>query len=229
MVKTRRQEMTHHSHPFQGHSVEEPAQTEGALIRWAPYYDLVTNLMTVGQAHRLRKTTVDQALIEPGDNVLDVGCGTGEVTLAAKVRAKHGNAYGIDPAPEMIAVARNKAARKKLDIDFRVGVIESLPFPDSSMDVVTSSLMVHHLPEDLKVRGLAEIYRVLKPGGRLLIADFMRPTGSFLNHLFIAFTRHQRLQKGIEDLQALLRDAGFRQIVQPDEKVLIIGFIRAMK
>ncbi len=221
--------MTHHSHSSHSHSVEGPAQTEGALIRWAPYYDFVTSLMTLGQARRLRIATVNHALIVPGDSVLDVGCGTGEVTLAAKARAKQGNVYGIDPAPEMIAVARNKAARKKLDIDFRVGVIESLPFVDASLDVVTSSLMMHHLPEDLKARGLAEIYRVLKPGGRLLIADFMRPTGAFLNHLFIAFTRHQRLQKGIEDLQGLLTNAGFRQITQAEEKVLVIGFLRAIK
>jgi ubiquinone/menaquinone biosynthesis C-methylase UbiE len=218
-----------HSHPFQGHSMEGPAQTEGSLIRWAPYYDLVTNLMTLGQARRLRKMTVDQALVKPGDSVLDVGCGTGEVTLPAKTRAKDGQVYGIDPAPEMIAVARKKASRKGLEIDFRVGVIEALPFPDSSIDVVTSSLMMHHLPNDLKVRGLAEIYRVLKPGGRLLIADFMRPTGAFLNHLFIALTRHQRLQTGIEDLQKLLMNAGFAQITQTNEKVLVIGFIRAVK
>jgi len=216
--------MAHHSH-----SVEHPAQTEGTLIRWAPYYDLAVNLTTVGHAPRLRKLTVDNALINPGDSVLDVGCGTGEVSLLAKTRAKDGKVYGIDPAPEMIDVARKKAARKKLDVDFRVGVIESLPFPDSSLDVVTSSLMMHHLPEDLKVRGLAETYRVLKPGGRLLIADFMRPTGSFLNHLFIAFTRHQGLKSGIEDLQKLLKGAGFRQITQSDENVLIIGFVRAMK
>lgn len=217
------------AHHFHSHSAEQAAQTEGSLIRWAPYYDFVTNLMTLGQARRLRNTTVDQALIKPGDSVLDVGCGTGEVTLPAKTRAKNGKVYGIDPAPEMIAVARKKAARKGLDIDFRVGVIESLPFPDASIDVVTSSLMMHHLPEDLKARGLAEIYRVLKPGGRLLIADFMRPTGSVLNHLFIAFTRHRGLQRGIEDLEKLLKEAGFSQITQSQEKVLIIGFVRAIK
>jgi ubiquinone/menaquinone biosynthesis C-methylase UbiE len=226
--------MRHHLH---SHSMDQPPQTEGSLIRWAPYYDLVTNLLMLGQVRRLRKMTIDQSLINPGDSVLDVGCGTGEVTLAAKHRAKHGSVYGIDPAPEMIAVARSKAFRKELDIDFRVGVIEALPFPDSSMDVVTSSLMMHHLPQELKVRGLAEIYRVLrspdpasgKPGGRLLIADFMRPTGAFLNHLFIAFTRHQRLRVGVEDLQPLLEDAGFQQITLSEEKVLVVGFLRALK
>ena len=218
--------MAHHTH---SHSAEQPAQTDGALIRWAPYYDFTVNIIALGHAGLLRKMTVDKALIKPGDAVLDVGCGTGAVAFLAKTRAKECKVYGIDPAPEMIDVARKKAARKKLDIDFRIGVIESLPFPDSSIDVVTSSLMMHHLPEDLKARGLAEVYRILKPGGRLLIADFMRPTGSFLNHLFIAFTRHRGLKNGIEDLQKLLKDVGFSQIVQPDGNVLVIGFVRAVK
>ena len=218
--------MTQHLHT---HTIEKPTQTEGKLIRWSPYYDLLVSITALGQARRLRKTTVEQALIKPGDSVLDVGCGTGEVTLLAKTYAKNGKVYGIDPAPEMIATARKKATRQRLDIDFRMGAIESLPFPDASIGVVTSSLMMHHLSEDLKVRGLAEIYRVLKPGGRLLIADFMRPTGSFLNHLFIAFTNHRGLKSGVEDLQKLLKEAGFSQIMKVKEEVLLIGFVRAIR
>ena len=211
------------------HSMEQPAQTEGNLIRWAPYYDLITAVMTLGQARRLRTVTVDKALVKSGDSVLDVGCGTGEVTLLAKTQARDGKVYGIDPAPEMIAVARRKATRKGLEVDFRVGVIEALPFPDSSFDVVTSSLMMHHLPEGLKVRGLSEVYRILKPGGCLLIADFMRPSGSFLNYLFVAFTRHHGLRSGIEDLQKPLNNTGFTRVTKLDEQIMIIGFVRATK
>src|SRR5215510_5101343 len=107
IISKRRTLMLHHSHT---HATEAPPQTQGRLIRWAPYYDLSVNLISLGQARRLRKLTVDLALIKPGDSVLDVGCGTGDVAIPSKIRAgKEGKVYGIDPAPEMIAVARNKA------------------------------------------------------------------------------------------------------------------------
>ncbi len=218
--------MLHHSHT---HATENPPQTQGRLIRWAGRYDLSVNLISLGQASHLRKMTVDLALIKAGDSVLDVGCGTGDVTIPSKVRTGTGKVYGIDPAPEMIAVARNKAEHKGLDIDFRVGVIEALPFADNSIDVVTSSLMMHHLPDDLKVRGLAEIYRVLKPGGRVLIFDFMRPTQSFLNHILVHLTMHGGLSSGIEDLPKMMKDTKFSKTEILKEKFFLFGFVRGIK
>jgi len=213
------------------HSSESPAQTEGRLVRWALFYDGLVNIMTLGHVRRLRTLTVDHSLLKPGECALDVGCGTGGVTIPAKLRVgENGSVAGIDPAPEMIAVARRKAKRAGIEIDFRVGVIESLPFPDEMFDVVTSSLMMHHLPEHLQVKGLAEITRVLKPGGRLLITDMMRPSPSFLKRFFSLALHHGHgVRFGIEDLPELLKEAGFDEIKQLDDHFLTIGFVRATK
>ena len=214
------------------HSPESPAQTEGRLIRWPSFYDGLVNIMTLGQVRRLRALTVDHALLKPGESVLDVGCGTGGVTIPAKLQVgKNGRAAGIDPAPEMVAVARQKASRAGLEADFRVGVIESLPFPDGTFDAVTSSLMMHHLPEHLQVKGLAEIRRVLKPGGRLLIADMIRPSKSFLRRSLTSLALHHGhgIQFGIEDLLKLMTEAEFEDVEQLDVRFLTIGFVRAKK
>jgi len=211
---------------------ESPAQTEGRLIRWASFYDGLVNIMTLGQASHLRRMTLDQALLQPGETLLDVGCGTGGVTIPAKLRVgRSGSAAGIDPAPEMITVARRKAQRAGVAIDFRVGVIESLPFPDGTFDVVTSSLMMHHLPHHLRSKGLAESWRVLKPGGRILVADMMRPSASSGKRFFmsLAFHHGHELQFGIEDLPELMRETGFDDVEQLNAHFLTIGFVRAKK
>ena len=148
-------------------------QTTGLVLNWGRRYDWVVQIMALGQAGRLRRKTVEFAQIAPGERILDVGCGTGDLTLRAKERAgSTGQVCGIDAGPEMIETARRKAARAQVNVDFRIGVIEQLPYPDASFDVVLSSLMMHHLPADLKPIALAEIRRVLKPTGRLVIVDF---------------------------------------------------------
>ncbi len=136
----------------------------------APFYDPFIHLLGFGAQSRRR--SVELAGIKPGDRVLDVGCGTGELTLYEKDAAGPA-AYvaGIDVGPRLIEIAKGKARQTGRAIDFRVASIESLPFPDGSFDVVTSSLMLHHLPTETKRTGLAEVYRVLKPGGRILILD----------------------------------------------------------
>jgi ubiquinone/menaquinone biosynthesis C-methylase UbiE len=114
----------------------------------------------------------DKARLQTGETVLDVGCGTGALALVVKEQVGlTGLVYGIDPSSQMIAYARSKAARRNLSIDYRLEVVEQLAFPDRSFDLVLCTWMIHHLPADDKRRGLAEIARVLKPGGRLLLVD----------------------------------------------------------
>jgi ubiquinone/menaquinone biosynthesis C-methylase UbiE len=101
----------------------------------------------------------------------------------------NGEVQGIDPAPEAITVARRNADRAGLAAKFDLGVVEAIPFPDATFDVVLSRLMLHHLPGDLKQRGLAEMRRVLKPGGLCLIIDFEPPTSPILRHLVDNFLK----------------------------------------
>ena len=102
-----------HLHGGDQHSHADSApQTTGSVIHWASRYDWVVQIMALGQAGRLRRKTVEFAQITPGERVLDVGCGTGDLTLLAKERAgSAGQVCGLDAAPEMIEVARRKAAR----------------------------------------------------------------------------------------------------------------------
>ena len=205
---------------------DQPPATRGHLIRWAKYYDTSVSVLMLGRRAQLRQQTIALAHIQPGDRVLEVGCGTGDVALAASAATgPSGTVTGIDPAPEMIGVARAKAARIARAVDFQVGVIEALAFPDATFDVVLSSLMMHHLPDDLKRQGLIEIARVLKPGGTVLIVDVKRPTGR-LGRAMMTLMLHGGLQQGIQDLPEMLRAAGFTQIDVGDTGFRTLGFVR---
>jgi ubiquinone/menaquinone biosynthesis C-methylase UbiE len=191
---------------------DERETTTGKTIHRARLYDLLGAILMLGRGGAMRERTIALARIVPGERVLEVGCGTGEIALRAKARAgPHGSVAGIDPSPEMIAVARQKAARANLDIDYRVASVEALPFADATFDVVISSLMMHHLPDDLKPRTLAEIRRVLKPGGRLLIVDFTEPK-SRLVRLQPVWLIHRNLPSDVRDLPGLLEAAGFTAV-----------------
>lgn len=154
---------------------ESAPETRGAVMNWqASFYDW--GCRAVGLGRNFRDQTLRHAALMPGERALDVGCGTGVLTrMAAQAVGPSGHAAGIDPAPRMIGVARENAARTGSQAEFKLAAIERLPFEDGSFDVVLSSLMLHHLPPDLKQEGLAEVSRVLKPGGRLVAVDIDRP------------------------------------------------------
>ena len=145
---------------------------EGQMGDWARYYDFVMALMTFGREKKLRQMTIKLSQLMPGDKVLEIGCGTGTLTLAAKEQVgASGEVTGIDIAPEMLDVASRKASRKGVDISFQEGSIASIPFQDNRFDAVLCSFMIFHMPEEVRRKGLTEIYRVLKSGGHLCIMD----------------------------------------------------------
>jgi len=195
-----------------GGSGEAP-RTGGRVIHRAGQYDLLIKLLTLGKEKAIRGMTLELARVSPGEKVLDVGCGTGTLTIMAKgAVGRRGEVCGIDPAPEMIDVARRKAARARMEVDFRVGLVESIPFADGSFDAVLSSFMVHHLPEEVKVKGFREVRRVLRPGGRLLVMD-IEPSGSTATGRLLAhLIGHGRMKGNIGMLPAALREAGFEPI-----------------
>ncbi len=216
-------------------SAKETKGTTGLILSGGWRYDLHVWLIDTfwfrGQGRALRQRTVTLARLQPGDAALDVGCGTG--TLAMEVARRLGRAgrvAGVDPSPEQIARARAKAARRHVPIDFQIGVIEQLAFPDQTFDVALSTLMMHHVPESLKRQGLAEIARVLKPGGRLVIADFTRK-----QERVGQAARFHAGGSGIHDLAALVKDAGFDQVETEEMRPPRFsafpgaGFVRAHK
>lgn len=148
-------------------------ETRSRVIHWAFWYDVMLKVRSLGREERLRSKFLDLANVAPGETVLDAGCGTGTMAIAARQRVgEAGAVYAIDASSEMIARARQKAARRGAEISFQPALLEALPFPDAKFDVVTTSFVLHHFPADLLPRCLEEIRRVLKPNGRLVAFDF---------------------------------------------------------
>lgn len=143
------------------------------LVHAASVYDQVQPFVTLGQESRLNRWLAGQIELLDGGQVLDVGCGTGLLTIQIAERHPQLQVVGIDASRPMIEQAIRKRSRP--NCEFRQALGEDLPFADQSFELVTSALFFHHVDRELKQRCLQEILRVLKPGGTLLIADMDRP------------------------------------------------------
>jgi ubiquinone/menaquinone biosynthesis C-methylase UbiE len=187
------------------------AGRQGA-IRWARIYDAVVQVVTLGRERRLRSTTLDRAGIFPGARVLDVGCGTGTLTLEAKRRCgTEGRVHGIDVSFQMIARARTKAKEAGLTVALEIASADALPLADASCDIVICSLALHHVRRNQRRTAVVEMHRVLAPGGRVVIVDLSPQAGLVAALNPIAF-----LHRGSGDIaaeaEALLADVGFGDV-----------------
>lgn len=179
---------------------------------WVRYYDAIVGLVTLGRTRKIHQSTIQLANLQPGEAILDVGCGTGKLLFAAeKVVAPTGTAVGLDVEAGMIAQARAHAAKAHSHATFDTASITQIPYPDNSFDVVTSSLVYHHLSQAEKVAGLQEVARVLKANGRLLIVD-LNPTR---RGLAVRLPGHNQLAREdyvSREVVAQLEAAGFTNI-----------------
>lgn len=143
--------------------------------RIAGRYDLLNSLMTAGLHHAWRERAVDRAEVSPGDSVLDVCCGTGDLSfeLAGRV-SPGGHVVGCDFSEPMLDLAREKAADREVPVRFEWADALELPYDEGRFDAVTVGFGVRNFAD--RDRGLREMARVLKPGGRLVILEFTTPT-----------------------------------------------------
>jgi ubiquinone/menaquinone biosynthesis C-methylase UbiE len=178
------------------------------------FYDRYNTWGGYGEA--FRKSIVDEASLHPGETVLDCGCGTGTLAIVAKRQVgSQGRVHGIDLSRDQLDVARKKARKAGLDIEFHEGSVDELPFPDASFDAIFSTLMVHHLPKDIKIAAFREMRRVLKPDGRIVIVDFGPPEHTWgwvvfsplmVTFLFASTTRDNLFNR----LPAMMETAGLQ-------------------
>ena len=178
--------------------------TSGKLIHKARAYDVMVWLLLHGNERAFRERLLDLAHVAPDQSVLDIGCGTGSLAIAASRRVgASGVVHGIDAASEMIERARHKAAKAHVNATFTHAGVEEMPFPDNQFDVVLASLMFHHIRRAVREQCAREMHRVLKPGGKALVVEFGRNGKSLIERLH----KHGALEiSGIHDV---LRSAGF--------------------
>lgn len=180
----------------------------GLILHRAFGYDLLVRLLSFGRERTYREKTLEFARLKPGESVLDVGCGTGTLAIAAKRHAgSTGRVCGIDASVGMIARARKKAAKAGAEVTFENALVENLPFADAMFDVVLSTTMLHHLPDKARRACIREARRVLKPAGRFLAVDFGGPVTE--RRSWVAkLNRHGRID--LRRLTSLVTESGLK-------------------
>jgi SAM-dependent methyltransferase len=187
-----------------------------------PLYDPV--LKWLFRESRFKARLVEQAQIQPGHRVLDLGCGTGTLTILVKQRHPETEVVGLDVDARVLEIARKKAAKAGVDITWHQGMAHCLPYPGNSFDRVLSSLVFHHLNAETKQQALQEVFRILRPGGELHVADFGKPHNvpALLISLIVRW-----FEEVTDNIQGLLpgmfRRAGFDPVEETGRYTTIAG------
>jgi ubiquinone/menaquinone biosynthesis C-methylase UbiE len=190
-----------------GHQHGHADHGSGGLIMRPRLYERTAGMWFLGLRRHRYDQLVALAGIGAGDRVLDIGCGTGYLSRrAARATGPTGAVVGVDPSEPVIEYARNASPPW---CRYVVSTGDAVDEPDASFDVALSSLAIHHIPPAQRVATLREMRRLLRPGGRLLVADFRPPRSRLARHVVGAFTGHAMQHNPIHELPGLVAEAGF--------------------
>jgi ubiquinone/menaquinone biosynthesis C-methylase UbiE len=213
--------MTHRHHP-RGHHAHK-----GTMHAPADY-DAHAAPRAYGDEAQTRKRMLDAGLVAQGERVLDVGCGTGTLAIAAARRVgDRGTVVGVDASAEMTEFARAKALRESAPVTFERAPAHALPFPDAQFDIVLCALALHHVSEPAKA--IAEMRRVLAPRGRVLIIEFGWPMGFRAWLRPLSLLHALRAPKFLDEAATLLREGGFTDVTTGSLGVSSLGYARAAR
>lgn len=183
------------------------------------FYDPIVRVAT--RETEFKRRLLAAADIKADDRVLDLGCGTGTLAIAAKRAQQAAAVTGLDADPEVLRRARRKAASAGVEICFDEGLSDELPYGESRFDVAMSSLFFHHLVPEAKRRTATEIVRVLKPGGRFLVADWGPPQDLPMRAAFVAVRALDGFELTRENaegaLPSIFAEAGLEDVERVDQ------------
>jgi ubiquinone/menaquinone biosynthesis C-methylase UbiE len=197
-----------------------------------PLYDPV--LRRIFRDEQFKRALIARANIQPGQWVLDLGCGTGTLMLLIKQAQPQASVTGADGDLGILAIARTKAATTDGALSFGQALASHLPYPDGTFDRVLSSLVFHHLPPAVKRAALREAHRVLRTGGELHILDVGAPH-TVVGKLLAPAIRHAEQARDNVDglLPIMAREAGFVDVTvlhqEPFVGVATLAHIRGRK
>lgn len=177
-----------------------------------------------------KRRLVQQARIEGGQRVLDLGCGTGTLTLLVKRLHPGAEVLGVDADPRALESARRKAEKLGLTVGLQRGMASRLPYPEDFFGRVVSSLLFHHLPRETRRATLSEALRVLRPGGNLHVADWGRPHNALLRVGFLAVQVLDGFETTRDSVTGLLPElaaaAGFEEVEETARYLTVFGTLR---
>lgn len=196
---------------------------------FTPFYDIICNLMGFGK--RFRQRIIRNMQLTGKENVLDAGCGTGTLLFMIKKQFPSISLSGLDPDQAALQIAENKIKSKNLTVNYQAGAMDKMPFKDNFFDLVITSLAFHHIPPEKKLDSIKECYRVLAPGGKLLIVDFTPPDSQPINILiYRIFSYFEPIEEGKESMiPVYMINAGFKNTRQIDRYFYNTGFYEGYK